>query len=379
MRVTDGMRTAIGLMSGTSADGIDAAIVETDGISLRSTGAFVTHPYPPELRAAILALAAEPERAGLDPLIEVERAITETHADAVHAVLAVAGLDASAIDVVGFHGQTVLHRPQYRFTRQLGDGATLAAMIGIPVVNHFRHADIAAGGQGAPLVPVFHAALVRAIEGPLAVLNLGGVGNVTFIDGDTILAFDTGPGNALIDDWVRSQTGAFYDEGGALAARGRVDEERLTALLAHPFFDAPPPKSLDRNSFAVDALAGLSLEDGAATLAAFTVVSVARAREHLPSAPMRWLVAGGGRHNAKLMAGLQHALQVPVDPVESVGWDGDALEAQAFAFLAVRSLYGLPLSLPTTTGVPHPMTGGVRHNVMQHSSEDVAEQPEQNA
>jgi anhydro-N-acetylmuramic acid kinase len=363
MRATDGIRTAIGLMSGTSADGIDAAIIETDGISLRSTGAFVTHPYPPETRSAILVLAGEPERAGLDPLIELEQAITEAHAEAVRAVLAVAGLEASAIDVVGFHGQTVLHRPQYRFTRQLGDGAALAAMIGIPVVNRFRHADIAAGGQGAPLVPVFHAALVRGIEGPLAVLNLGGVGNVTFIDGDTILAFDTGPGNALIDDWVRSQTGAFYDEGGSLAARGRVDELRLAALLAHPFFDAVPPKSLDRNSFAVDMLAGLSLEDGAATLAAFTVASVARAREHLPQAPMRWLVAGGGRHNAKLMAGLQHALQVPVDPVEAVGWDGDALEAQAFGFLAVRTLDGLPLSLPTTTGVPHPMPGGVRHDV----------------
>ncbi len=363
MRVTEKVLTAIGLMSGTSADGIDAAIIRTDGHTIRHTGAFVTHPYPAETRAAILALAAEPERAGLDPLLELEAAITQAHADAVRAVLAQTGLEASAIDVVGFHGQTVLHRPQYRFTRQLGDGAALSAMLGIPVVNRFRHADIEAGGQGAPLVPVFHAALAKEIDGPLAVLNLGGVGNITYIDGETLIAFDTGPGNALIDDWVRTQTGAFFDEGGALARGGRVDEERLAALLSSPFFDAPPPKSLDRNSFAVDVLAGLSLEDGAATLSAFTVAATARAREHLPQAPLRWLVCGGGRHNAALMAGLQHSLQVPVDPVEVVGWDGDALEAQAFGFLAVRSLAGLPLSLPATTGVPHPMTGGVRHSV----------------
>lgn len=349
-------------MSGTSADGIDAAIIETDGTSISATGARTTQPYPPETRDAILALSLEPERAGLDPLEALEHAITLAHAEAVRAVLRLAGLVSADIDVVGFHGQTVLHRPQFRFTRQLGDGAALAALIGIPVINRFRHADVAAGGQGAPLVPVFHAALAHAMAGPLAVLNLGGVGNVTFIDGATLLAFDTGPGNALIDDWVRGHTGAFFDADGALAASGRVDAQVLAALLASPFFDAAPPKSLDRNGFATAALAALSLADGAATLAAFTVASVARAREHLPQAPLRWLVAGGGRHNAALMAGLQHALQVPVDPVEAVGWDGDALEAQAFGFLAVRSRLGLPLSLPATTGVAAPMTGGVRHN-----------------
>jgi anhydro-N-acetylmuramic acid kinase len=261
------------------------------------------------------------------------------------------------------HGQTILHRPERRFTRQLGRGARLAAALGIQVVSRFRHADVAAGGQGAPLAPLYHKALALGLPagstGALGVLNLGGVANVTWIDGDGIAAFDTGPASAMIDDWVRRHTGAPYDEGGRIAASGTIDRERLARLLTNPYFDRPPPKSLDRNDFPLDAVEGLSLEDGAATLAAFTIESVAAARLHLATTPRRWLVTGGGRHNGTLMAGLRAALGVPVDPVEAAGWDGDSLEAQAFGFLAVRSLRGLPLSVPTTTGVPEPMTGGV--------------------
>jgi len=353
---------AIGLMSGTSADGIDAALIDTDGKHVAGFGAFLTMKMPAGLRADILATMADPARAEHNALIGLEAAITSAHAEAVMALLHQAGMQPAGIDVVGFHGQTVLHRPQRRFTRQLGDGAALARMLGITVVNRFRHADVAAGGQGAPLVPVFHQALAAELERPLAVLNLGGVGNVTYLGADgELLAFDTGPGNALIDDWVSSRTGAAYDEDGLLASAGIVDERRLAHLLTHPYFAKTPPKSLDRHDFTSSLLDGLSLEDGAATLSAFTIASVAQARAHFPRPAMRWLVTGGGRLNAALMAGLAETLGVAVEPVEAVGWQGDALEAQAFGFLAVRSLRGLPLSLPGTTGVPEPTCGGEVH------------------
>ncbi len=351
--------TAIGLMSGTSADGVDAALIETDGVGVRKTGASLTLAYPAALRRALLDLMRDPARAGADATLEP--AVTDANAAAVRALLDHAGLPASSVDVVGMHGQTVLHRPAARFTRQLGDGPSLQRMLGIPVVNRFRHADVASGGQGAPLAPVFHRALAQGLPGPLAVLNLGGVANVTFVAGDLLLAFDTGPASALLDDWVGRHTGAAFDEDGRIARSGAVDAGVLASLLADPFFDQAPPKSLDRNAFSLAAVDGLSVSDGAATLAAFTVHSVARARAHLPAAPSRWLVGGGGRHNAMLMAGLRATLGAAVDPVEAVGWDGDALEAQAFGFMAVRSLYGLPLSFPGTTGVPWPMPGGELH------------------
>ena len=353
---------AIGLMSGTSADGIDAALIDTDGVRVRGFGACISQAIPPGLRADILATMADPARAEHDALTGLEAAITTAHAEAVMLLLDRAGLRPADIDVVGFHGQTVLHRPQRRFTRQLGDGAALARQLGICVVNRFRHADVAAGGQGAPLVPVFHQALAADLQRPLAVLNLGGVGNVTYLGEDgEMLAFDTGPGNALIDDWVRSRSGAAFDADGHLARAGQVDGPRLAHLLTHPYFAKTPPKSLDRHDFTSSRLDGLSLEDGAATLAAFTIASAAQARAHFPRPATRWLVTGGGRLNAAVMAGLAETLGVPVAPVEAVGWQGDALEAQAFGFLAVRSLHGLPLSWPGTTGVPEPTCGGQVH------------------
>lgn len=353
---------ALGLMSGTSLDGIDSALIRSDGIAVQEIGPALTLPYGTDLRERLRGLLGGEGEAAEEAA--VARLLTEAHAEVVRRLLTEAARVPSSVDVVGFHGHTILHRPKDGITRQIGDGALLAALTGIPVVNDFRSADVAAGGEGAPLVPVFHRALVAELERPLAVLNLGGVANVTWIgpsraDGeDDLLAFDTGPGNAPLDDWVRHHTGEAYDEGGKLAASGRVDALRLAALLDNAFFARRPPKSLDRNHFMTAAIAGLPVADGAATLAAFTAAAVARAEAHLPAPPKRWLVAGGGRHNAALMAALRAALSAPVQTVDELGWDGDALEAQAFAFLAVRSLRGLPLSLPRTTGVAAATAGG---------------------
>lgn len=341
-------------MSGTSLDGIDAALLRTDGERIESAGEFMTVPYDDALRARLRAVLG-----GTGPVEEVACELTEAHRDAVVELLRRAGADSGDIDVIGFHGHTILHRPAEGRTWQIGDAAMLARTTGIDVVADFRSADVAAGGEGAPFASLYHAALCRDLARPVCVLNLGGVGNVTWIgSGEELLAFDTGPGNALLDDWTLAHTGRPFDDGGALAQAGTVDEAALARLLAHPFFSQDPPKSLDRLDFDNSPLGALSARDGAATLAAFTCSAVALAAGHFPAPPSRWLVTGGGRHNPALMAGLAHVLDAPVAAVEAAGWDGDALEAQAFAYLAVRSLRGLPLSLPSTTGVAQPMPGG---------------------
>jgi anhydro-N-acetylmuramic acid kinase len=264
------------------------------------------------------------------------------------------------VDLIVFHGQTILHRPERRWTWQIGDGALLARLTGTDVVNDFRSADVKAGGQGAPLVPLYHAALARnsPLARPLAIVNIGGVGNVTYIDGDTVLAFDTGPGNAPIDDWMHRHAGVAVDKDGDSARTGRIDNAALDKMLAHPFFARKPPKSLDRLDFGMDAVEALLPQDGAATLTAFTAASIAKAREHFPESPATWIVCGGGRHNKTLMEMLQARINAQVLKAEGARWDVDALEAEAFAYLAVRSRLGLPLSLPTTTGVAQPITGG---------------------
>ena len=356
---------ALGLMSGTSLDGVDAALVESDGIAVAATGPWLTRPYPEALRARFREAVRRRLRAG-EERRRAERLLTAFHAETARALLAEAGLRAGDVALVGFPGHTVHHDPAAGHTDQLGDGAALARRLGIDVVGDFRSADVKAGGQGAPLAPLYHAALARrdGLAPPLAVLNLGGVANVTWIGGprdDDLLAFDTGPGCAMLDDWARARTGAPMDRDGRLARAGRVDRDAIAALLAAPFFAALPPKSLDRDAFDPAPVAGLAAADGAATLAAFAAEAVGRAQAHLPSPPARWLATGGGRRNPALMAALRARLGVPCDPVESVGWQGDALEAQAFGFLALRSVRGLPLGLPRTTGVSRPLSGGTRH------------------
>jgi anhydro-N-acetylmuramic acid kinase len=351
---------AIGVISGTSMDGIDVALVATDGKDAVSARAGATYPYPADLRAELQAVIADPERAEKAPLVDVEAAVTEAHGDAIARFIADNGIPVDRIDVIGLHGQTVIHLPQRHFTRQLGSGPDIAKRFGATTVWRFRHADVAAGGQGAPLVPLYHKALASELDQPLMVLNLGGVGNVTWLDGDKVIAFDTGPANALIDDFVRVRRGVPHDDGGKLAASGTPDKDMVAAFMQHPYFARPAPKSLDRNEFhaAAAAVAQLGDADGAATLAEFTISAAAAALRHVPRPPFRWLVAGGGRHNAHLMKRLAQELKTPVTPVEAVGWDGDFLEAQCFGYLAVRSLHGLPISLPDTTGAPAPLTGG---------------------
>ena len=350
---------ALGLMIGTSCDGVDAALVATDGLRRLSCGEAITLAYPEafrqRLREAMVSREAPPA---------VVEELTRRHADAVAELLSRAGRRADEVRVVGFHGQTLLHEPEKRRTWQIGDGALLARLTGIDTVSDFRSADVAAGGQGAPFAPLFHRALAEShgepLPRPLAVLNVGGVANVTWIGigEDELIAFDTGPGNALIDDWAMRHLGRPVDEDGRLAAAGRVDERALEALLDDEYFMRPAPKSLDRDAFDPAPLEDLSPADGAATLVAFTAATVGRGLEILPEPPRAWLVTGGGRRNPVLMEALHRRLGVPVSSVDSLGWDGDGLEAQAFAYLAVRSLSGLPLSLPTTTGVPQPLTGG---------------------
>ncbi len=362
---------SVGLMTGTVLDGnIDVALLRTDGERIEAFGPYALVPYPASIRA-MLEAAQQAARAwnfvGPDPDIfaEAEAALTRAQSAAVRQVVGEAGMTMAEIGVVGFHGQTVLHRgPQpgrAGDTRQLGDGGLMHAILGARVVYDFRTADIRAGGHGAPLAAAYHAALLgtAGARGDSAILNLGGVGNVTWWDGRSdLVAFDTGPANAPINDFVKAKGLGDMDRDGALAAAGRVDEARLAALLEHPYLAAPYPKSLDRFDFAASMADGLGIEDGAALLTAFTASCVGRALDLLPQRPKTLFVSGGGRHNPTLMAMIEQRAGVQAVPADSLGWRGDAVEAECFAFLAVRALRGLPISFPSTTGVPEPMTGG---------------------
>jgi anhydro-N-acetylmuramic acid kinase len=360
--------TTLGLMSGTSLDGVDVALLETDGRQIKAFGPTGYRPYSAgerELLRQALAEAVHLHQREARPgvLREAEHAVTLAHAEAVAAFLAQNRLTAEHIDIVGFHGQTVLHRPERRLTVQIGDAAALAKAVHIPVMHDFRAADVEAGGQGAPLVPVYHRALVQSLgrEGPVVVVNIGGVSNITYIDGDsTLIACDTGPGNALLDDFMFRTTKQAFDQDGRMAAQGTADEAWVANALSLPFFAARPPKSLDRNDFAALVLRDVSPADGAATLTAFTAAAIARVVPLLPKVPQSWIVAGGGARNLTMMHMLRARLApATVESAEAFGWSADAIEAQAFGFLAARGMKGLPLSYPMTTGVPMPMTGGL--------------------
>jgi len=366
---------ALGLMSGTSLDGVDCALIETDGADFVRPLDFITCPYDPATREVIRACFGKTNPD--DPNVtSAAHLLTQKHADAIFALLEKGGYDPAKIDVIGFHGQTIFHAPKDRITLQIGDGAWLADTTGIPVVDDFRNADVLAGGEGAPLAPLYHQARVRSAKLPLpcVILNIGGVANVTWIGDqeDHLLAFDTGPGNALIDDWVRRRTGKLYDENGHFAGAGVAHRDLLAPWYHHPYFLRTPPKSLDRDQWDIAALGplardleSLSVMDGAATLCAFTVDMIIESAKHMPQSPKSWYACGGGRHNTHMMNMLAQSLEKhglgQLFNVDTLGWNGDAIEAECFAYLAVRHLLQKPISLPGTTNAPIPMTGGVLH------------------
>lgn len=357
------MKTVIGMMSGTSMDGVDAAVLATDGEVIAEAGPTLFRPYAESEKALLRKALAEArsisDRTARPPaLAEAEAMVTDAHAEAVEGLRRSYG---KPVQLIGFHGQTVFHAPERRLTVQIGDGGKLAERTGIPVVFDFRAADVAAGGQGAPFVPLYHQALVRSsgLRGDVVVANIGGVANITRIGADGgISSGDTGPGNALMDDVARARTGAAMDAHGALAQRGTPEHDRVATPITAPWFDLPMPKSLDRDAFDSGFVADLSLEDALATLAAFTARSLAKGIAIAGGADTI-VVSGGGAHNPVLLRMLAEATGAEVKRAADLGWDGDFVEAQAFAYLAARSVAGLPLSLPETTGVPYPMTGGV--------------------
>ncbi len=366
------IRTAIGLMSGTSMDGIDAALVKTDGEAIVERGAMAFYPYSAKAQTLLkqaLEDAKEIQRRDDRPgcLTEAENLITRLHVKAVKSFLEENKLEASQIDVLGFHGQTILHRPEQALTIQLGEGDRLAKATGIDVVYDMRANDMLHKGQGAPLVPIYHKALITGLptdfqkQLPVVFVNIGGISNITYI-GEELIAFDTGPGNALIDQWVQSEAGIPYDQGGMIANEGYVNETLVAKYLGNAYFDKSLPKSLDRNDFLPPRPGELGLEEGARTLAHISAAAIMKAVEQLPDIPRLWIVCGGGRHNPHIVADMKKLAQhsdTQVIRAEDAGFDGDAMEAEGWGYLAVRSLRKLPLTFPKTTGCKEPITGGV--------------------
>jgi anhydro-N-acetylmuramic acid kinase len=359
-------------MSGTSMDGIDLAMLRTDGDGKVERGPAMFVPYEAAFRRRIekalveaRAIVRREDRPG--GLAELENDITLRHAEAVDAFVRGEASRWGQPDIIGFHGQTVLHRPQVGVTVQLGDGALLARKTGLPVVYDMRANDMKLGGQGAPLVPAYHAALAGTLpapfsdRSPIVFVNIGGISNVTYVPrhGDPI-AFDSGPGNALIDQWVAREGGVPFDADGVIASEGDAVATVVARYLENPFFDRAGPKSLDRNDFTLDEAEGLELADGARTLAALSAEAILKSAEHMPEAPKLWVICGGGRKNPHILADLRHkAMPAEVILAEDAGLNGDSMEAEAWAYLAVRSARGLPLTFPTTTGCREPAPGGV--------------------
>lgn len=362
---------SIGLMTGTVLDGnVDVAAVRTDGEHIQELGPWMLIPYPPELRYLLLramTAARQWQFAGSEPAVfrEAELALTLAQAEAVVEFQRCSGLSARDTSLIGFHGQTVLHRApgsgRRGATRQLGDGELLARILDTDVVYDFRSKDVRAGGQGAPLAASYHLALLKrsAAAANIAVLNLGGVANITWWGGgDELIAFDTGPANAPLNDWIVKHGLGEMDRDGSLARQGQVDEQRLQSLLTHAYFSAPYPKSLDRNAFSLEPLDGSSPADGAATLTAFVGASVGKGLDRLPQRPSTLVICGGGRRNPALVESIRSRAGVTAMLAEDLGWRGDAVEAECFAYLAVRASRNLPISFPNTTGVPYPASGG---------------------
>jgi len=369
------MRWHIGLMTGTVLDGnIDVALLRTDGKIIEEFGYYNLVPYDEEVKDLIIKAINEAQIwnfNGPEPEIfsKAEAALTNSQTLAVQKCIKLSGTDENEIGAVGFHGQTVLHRAPNKLskgkTRQLGDGQKMANKLGIPVVYDFRTNDILEGGQGAPLCPIYHAALLKKMgaTSTTAILNLGGLGNLSYYsEKNDLIAFDTGPANAPINDWIKSFNVGQMDIGGEIASRGKVDESKLSEILNHPYFKKSFPKSLDRYDFPYKIVEGMSLEDGAATLTALVGASVGKGLDLLPIRPTQLIVSGGGRKNITMMQEIFSRARIKVEIADKYNWRGDAIEAECFAFLAARVLAGLPISYPKTTGVSKPTTGGIIAN-----------------
>ncbi len=363
---------ALGFMSGTSMDGIDAALIRSDGETIEQFGPTCSSVFKPAqhrlLMAAVdVARTMKNRHARPAVLAEAEDFITTAHSEVAIELMSCESLSPEDIDIIGFHGQTVFHKPQDGLTIQLGDGAKLASLTGIDVVCDFRAADMVAGGQGAPLAPIFHRALMQysGFEGANVCVNIGGISNITWISqSGEMIAFDTGPGNVLLDAWSQRHLNQPFDRDGFLSSSGKVNEDILKQLLDNPWFKIPPPKSLDKTDFDLNNLDRLSAGDGAATLAAFTAQTIANSLIHMPKIPKKWIISGGGRLNSAIMRELRLRIGPTVTSAEDAGFNGNDIEAQAFGFMAVRSLRGLPLTFPRTTGVPTPTQGGVVHRAL---------------
>lgn len=344
-------------------DGIDAAIIRTDGHEYVQPIDFISTAYDDEFTHDLRRILGKTRPD--DQSHRIERELTTRHARIVTEILSKHPAIARAENpVIGFHGHTVFHAPEKRFTWQIGDGKLLSRLTKLRVVNDLRSADVKAGGQGAPLLPLYHKILCTPMINKkiryASVLNLGGVGNITFIDLETgkIMAFDTGPANALIDDFIHARTGEKFDKNGDIAAQGTPDQGLVENWMTHDYFSCPPPKSLDRSGWDTQKVQDLSTENGAATLAEFTVHSVISSLKHIPATPQIMLVCGGGRKNKYIMNALADAAPCPVKPIEHIGHNGDAIEAEGFALLAVRHILGLPVTYPDITGAPRPLCGG---------------------
>ncbi|MGV6801797.1 MAG: anhydro-N-acetylmuramic acid kinase [bacterium] len=372
--VSDKVLTSIGLMSGTSLDGVDVALLKTDGQAIIEHGPAISVPYSRDVKIHVQRAikAALEGREGADEIAKATDFVTTAYIDAVRHFMERHKLSKQEIDIIGLHGQTILHRPPLDAVSigrswQIGSGAIMAEELGIDVVCNFRQEDMKAGGEGAPLAPVYHAALVgrEDVSEPVCIVNIGGVANISWVPPGgnlaDMMAFDCGPGNGLIDEWIALKTGETMDVDGAFAAAGTVDEECVSLMCLNPFLRRQPPKSLDRYDFKLDAVKKMGVEDGAATLTAFTAAAIAKSASFLPAAPEGWVIVGGGRHNPVLLEQLKQRLAEPVKTAEEVGWRGDDLEAECFAYLAVRALKKLPLSFPGTTRVRHPVSGGTYH------------------
>lgn len=357
--------TALGLMSGTSMDGVDAALVVTDGIDVFKFGKYLNRPYDLEMRNDLKSITGKNAQQDEQKVAEIEQKLTMFHVNVVQEIMELSGLSASDIDIIGFHGQTIYHSAEEHICTQIGNGDLLAKETGIDVINRFRNTDIANGGNGAPIMPSFYQSLARDVEKPFGIINIGGISTITWLgENGELVAYDAGPGNALIDDWVMKKHGMNMDFEGNLAAVGTPDEKIIAAILRRPWFQKAPPKTADRNQFSkrfMENLDGLNVYDGAATLTCFTAVSIAEACKFLPRQPKRWVVCGGGAHNPTMMRFLKQRLESPVISSSELGWNGDYIEAQGLGYLAARSLFNLPISFPTTTGVEQPICGGMLH------------------